>query len=466
MVALSRCTVYGPGLSVMNTYERHRLYVLRRKRRRMLLRRVLLAHAAALSLLALWSVIARVGPVAGVVDAPETVGARTAVRVLEQTVRSTARLDRLVRPAHRAAERDSALLLFRLQDSMPRGLDSAPVLPPLDIRVDEDLANMELPEAPVAGKRSLDILLIGIDSRLGRESGRADAIQLLTVDLDQGSLRITGVPRGTRSDLGYENEASNIISNVRAARGRPELLRRVARLCGRDSIGYWVEVGFSDMFGILEVLGYEQPGAQLQALRQRKGFQYGDHTRCYRQGQFVAQAIGRLLPLLQGPMGDVLIARGLDLVRSNLTETQCRGLATLLVERGLVGDASRVRVDVRSPFMARLQRDASRSGLNPAGGMAWDSGAEKRIRAVLSGTEHVAPRVVVSRLWTLFRQHGWMQISDVQCRIELRDTMAARLDRAWAQLGDEQARRQLWRTIEAEELLFRPLRLTPLSVNR
>ena len=116
--------------------------------------------------------------------------------------------------------------------------------------------------------------------------------------------------------------------------------------------------------------------------------------------------------------------------------------------------------------MARLQRDATRSGLNPAAEVTWDSGAERRIRAVLSGTEHASPRVVVSKLWTLFRQHGWMQISDVQCRIELRDTLAARLDRAWAQIGDEQARRQLWRTIEAEELLFRPLRLTPLSVNR
>ncbi len=466
MVARRWCEVYAPGLTVMNTYERHRLYLLRRKRRRMLFRRVLLAHAVVLLLLALWSVIARVGPVAGVVEAPEKVGARTAVRVLEQTARSSARLDRLLRPAHRAAERDSALLLFRLQDSMPHGLDSTPALPPLDIRLDDDLASMEFPAIPAEGVHSLDILLIGIDSRLGRENGRADAIQLLTVDLDEGTLHITGVPRGTRSELGYENEASNIISNVRAARGRPELLRRVARLCGRDSIGYWIEVGFSDMFGILELLGYEQPGAQLQALRQRKGFQYGDHTRCYRQGQFIAQPIGRLLPLLQGPMGDVLIGRGLDLVRSNLTETQCRGLATVLVERGFADDASRVQVDVRSPFMARLRRDASRSGQHIAGDMIWDSGAEQRIRAVLSSTEHAAPRIVVSKLWTLFRQHGWLQVSDVQRRIELRDTLGARLDRAWAQLGDEQARRQLWRTIEAEDALFRPLRLTPLSVNR
>jgi hypothetical protein len=316
----------------------------------------------------------------------------------------------------------------------------------------------------------MDILLIGLDSRLGHRRGRADALHLLTLDFDAPRFLITSIPRGTHSPLGYRNAASNIIANVRAARGRTELQRRIARLCGRDSVPYYVEVGFSDAYGILELIGSGDPAAALQALRRRKGYQYGDHDRCYNQGCFVRTAMLRMLPLLEGATGDLLLRAGLELMRTNLTLEQCRGIVYLLNDAGVPDSPELVDVTLRSPFRHRIERRGPDPSITfrttePArvqAGAPSDRGgevpgrAETRIRRALSEAARRVDddRAVRTLLWTMFSQHAWMQMPRGAARRELRDSLATVLGAACMRLGDSTGRAVIDRTVRADELLF------------
>jgi len=308
----------------------------------------------------------------------------------------------------------------------------------------------------VASNRRLDILLIGLDSRLGDRQGRADALHIVTIDIDDGTVTITGIPRGTYSNLGYEDDASNIIANVRSARGRQELLRRTATLINRDNIDYWVEIGFSDAFGIVEWLGFENPSAELRMLRRRTGYRYGDHTRCYTQAVFIRSAIRRLLPLLDGPGVDLLLEPGLDLVKSNLTAVQSRGLVALLNDLALTDTPERIHVVVHSPYNQNLAHDAANSTR-----MAWrnettrwnDELATKRIRHSLAeAVEH--ERNAIAELLTMFRQHCWLQIDDRSERRILRDSIATVLSAFARAQGDSAVFEEIERTMRADDMLF------------
>lgn len=482
----------------MNTYERHRQYLLRKRRTRRIRRRALMVLAGVLCVLVAWTLASEYTPEQYAPPDPASVGAGAAKTLATQAAKSVNTIHATLKPGYREEAKQAVLAMF--EERAPVGentrmiLDTvsvtvsrtAPVvplvrieLPDLDTLLPDDTSVLLLPQSGhVSGAsantprrqpqtkrrpRVLDILLIGLDSRLGSSRGRADALQLITVDFDAPHVTITGIPRGTYSDLGYENEASNIIANVRSARGRSALLKRVARLCRRDSVPYYVEVGFSDALGVLELLGYGDPVAELQALRQRRRYQYGDHNRCYNQGLFVRDAMLRMLPLLEGVTGDVLLRAGRDLVATNLSHDQCRGIAYLLNDAGVSMAASMVSVTIRSRFRKQILSDQLEAphqhavrGIDYSDLGGTTTLAERRIRKALAKAEadSASPQRVHDRLWTMFQQHGWMQIADRDVRRALRDSLAVVLKSACTDLGRNHDIALIHRTVKADEILF------------
>lgn len=489
----------GDARVPMNTFERHRLYRLRRHRAKIMRRRVFAIAGVAVATLTLWSVMARWGPAPIAPPAPAELGAEAARAFVVEAAHSVNRLDRRLRGGDREQAKSVARALFRVERPVPHagraardaGETSSASVSPVALRqaavradtlaqaghalrdsfsilhaVDTGMFLTAItPEEEDArgGARVLDILLIGLDSRLGEAHGRADALHLLTIDLDRPHIRITSIPRGTWSDLGRKNKGSNILANVRATRGRAELLRRVARLCRRDSVPYYVEVGFSDAFGILELLGYEDPSAELQALRHRRGYRYGDHSRCYNQGQFVRSAILRMLPLLDGVTGDLLLHAGRDLVRTNLTMEQCRGMVYLLNDAGLAARPAGITVQLRSRFRRQVEGESlpvsyahAVRGIDYGDMGGASDAAERRIRAALRrAADHSArPQRVRSALWTLFQQHAWLQLPNRETRRQLRDSLALLLIDACDRLGAPAEVAGIRRTLQADDVLF------------
>ncbi len=565
----------------MNTFDRHRQYLLRKQRKRLLLRRALTATGSVVTLIAVWTVLAKLGPERYAPPDPAQVGVQAAKTVARTAVSSINTMDARLRPDSRENAKRAALRLFengtsdavdtgmrtgfpwntradgtdqppeitapRIDSSPPAFAPSVPApaiatpaiampaiaapaftapapaapspaapaiaapalaapaltapaiampalaapaltapaiampaiaapaiaapaiaAPEVAARVTPSSsrpAGRQVPiaDSPTPSARTIDILLIGVDSRLGRDRGRADALHLLTVDLTAPRIRITSIPRGTPSRLGYRNEASNIISNVRAARGRGELQRRIARMCERDSVPYYVEIGFSDAYGIIELLGFEDPAAEFQALRRRKGYQYGDHNRCYNQGMFIRGAILRMLPLLEGATGELLMRAGLDLVHTNLTLEQCRGIVYLLNDAGLSRAPSLVDVMLRSPFRDRIERKSGTPGPDrtlqrtaSSGRADAGSRAEHRIRKALAEADahRGDARRVRGALWTMFIQHAWLQMKAGTERRVLRDSLAARLAEACTRLGDQLSLDVIRKTLRADDQLF------------
>ncbi len=444
---LKLMAVPGPPSRVMNTYDRHRRFLLRRQRTRILKRRALLLTVGVALALSAWSVVSHIGPAAVAPPPPSRVGGRMLRTLLTQAANVANEVHAVILPQAAVEMKKDALALF--VTPVP---DSGTAGSPQTSAASAD--SISQPADPPVTGRTFDVLLIGVDSRLGRERGRADALQLITIELDRGEVEIVGIPRGTPSQLGYDTARSNIIANVLAARGRDELLRRVARLTGRDSLRYWVEVGFSDALGILELLGFEQPARELQHLRRRKGYRYGDHTRSYTQARIVRTALLRLLPMLGEATGSVLLSQGLRFMRTNLRTEECHGLAILMNDAGIAEHPERVRVRVRSPYDARLQRDAEATIPGADTGDREDSRAEHRIVAALTGARGKKSEIVVRRLWTMFQQHAWLQVPEHTRRRELRDTLAARLTAAWTALERPSECGFIERTLEADDALF------------
>jgi len=348
----------------------------------------------------------------------------------------------------------------------PMFSDSEFILPPLQT---QGPSSMEHPSSESSDTRStpsresIEVLIIGLDSRLGRERGRADAIHLVSIEPDLPRVTITSIPRGTPSKLGYTSPGANIISHVRAVRGRDALIKRVASLCGKERIQYFIEVGFSQSMGILELLGFENPMSELQALRKRKGFQLGDHERSYNQGEFLRRSLLAFLPKLEGATGELLLRTGLHFVETNLTPELCLGLVYTLNDAGLAGHPERVRHVLFGPFEKRFARrppvDLNTHavvGLTEGKIKSGDGRAESRIRAALAkACRHVqSPWQVKRDLWQIFRQRGWLQISGRKTRNELRDSIASLLHGAFAKVGDVFALRDLRSILRTDSLLF------------
>jgi len=448
----------------MNTFERHRQYRLRRHRFMLLRRRVLAIATVTAVTLGAWTLLARWSPPALAPPDPARITTEAAREFVHTAARSVNTVHARLRPDMRDDAKIAALLLF--SEGVPDTADPDEQASPVS-----DDAVSRPAEAGMQAQRMMDVLLIGLDSRLGNARGRADAIHLLTLNLDAPSVQITSIPRGTWSDLGYAQEASNILANVRAARGREELLRRIARLCRRDSVPYYLEIGFSDAFGILELLGFEDPSAELQALRHRKDYQFGDHNRCYNQGLFVRSAMLRLLPMLEGVTGEVLMRAGKDLVETNLTLEQCRGVVYLLNDAEVDALPSRVTVTLRSRFRRHIEVDVLPSDYahsvrnidyREMGGAG--TRAEQRIRLALREARAAESdgKQFHERVRTLFRQHAWYQISDHETRRLLRDSLAQHLFAITRQTGSREDIERIRRTLKADDILFPP----PVSENR
>ncbi|MCZ7556291.1 MAG: hypothetical protein M5R41_07820 [Bacteroidia bacterium] len=427
-----------------STYDRHRKFLLTRMRAKRLRRQaaatVLIAGTGILVCLLLLPML--------IGDPAYTTAQETANALVSRAFRGTTELVdelyRSVQPAASEHARNEALALFPHHRSHARAqILSAGIREWVWPRTEDG-----------ASHRALDVLLIGTDNRIGERRGRADALQLISIDIDTRSLTIMGIPRGTPTDLGYDSAAWNILANVLPLRGREALLRRVAHLTGRDSIRYWMEFGFSDAMGVLEILGYRDPDRDVRMLRRREGYRYGDHTRSYVQASFIGNSLRRVLPLLGEAMGELVISQGLQIVKSNLNIEQCHGLALLLRDAGVAERPELIHVRVLSPYDRHLARDARGAGPIRSQIPAARVNAERRIALLLARAARATEGDAVQLLWTPFQQHVWLQVPDQRRRRTVRDEMAGRLITALSVLGRTEERDSILRMMQAEDALY------------
>ncbi|MFA6234568.1 MAG: LCP family protein, partial [Bacteroidota bacterium] len=320
---------------------------------------------------------------------------------------------------------------------------------------------------PIRG-RLINILIIGIDSRLSARDARGDALHLVTINPDSAVVEFMSIPRDTYVDLGYPDTTRfNIIANAKLP-GNGTLMRKVSELARRGPVNYYIEVGFSQAMGILEILGYREPVKTLQFLRTRRTLPGGDIQRAHNQALFMRQNLIDKFPLLTGGTGDLIISSGLNFLTTNLSRDFCLGLVYNLEKKGFPAhrsDAVRLRMlpgnNIRlkqmvadsSTVNATLDRVQRMHGEGDDPNINVTSYLRRVNKRAMQ--DSARPGQIVHRLRRLNEQHAWLQIQDPETRLGVRDTLSGLLEFALRKLGKSGEAEEVRKAREAEDLLIR-----------
>jgi anionic cell wall polymer biosynthesis LytR-Cps2A-Psr (LCP) family protein len=286
----------------------------------------------------------------------------------------------------------------------------------------------------IRGKR-INIAVIGVDARLGTNTRHADANHLISILPDSGVIQIFSVPRDTPAEANMpDTSGQNKLTIVYANRGIKSYLKELGRITGVGEIPYYMEVGFSQAMGIIEMLGFKDSKATLQVLRSRKGLGGDDYQRCYNQGQFIRQSILSHFKRFDGVMGDVLLRGGLKFTNTNITPVIASSIIDELQKVNFPRSGNAVSVHVRPRMkmkfkvydftnpetFSRLKDKIEHFNKWNKDGNGLDAGSEQRkivnrlTQLILQAKKDTLsrPSQVVRSLSRLFEQRAWMQVSD------------------------------------------------------
>lgn len=300
---------------------------------------------------------------------------------------------------------------------------------------------------PMPSGRVVNVLITGIDSRLGQKSARADANHVVRFFLDSGCIEIISIPRGTFAMIRKgDTSGGNIIANVRSIFGQERYIREVTKIAKVKSIDYYIEFGFSQAMGIIELLGYKDNAAStLRVLRSRKAFSTGDHQRSYNQGQFIRQAILKVFDQTDDLVGKVGIRAALALANTNLSYDATNYLLDEVRKHGFSSMGhERIWVRMKPNYLSQMKH----LNFDSANVEQLESGIEKRVKGMLEGDRKTPegyakrlqnlvkkaavdsaknPARVINALAFPFQQKAWMQVKDKQERVQLRNRICTLL---------------------------------------
>jgi hypothetical protein len=296
-------------------------------------------------------------------------------------------------------------------------------------------------EFPMPSGRVVNVLITGIDSRLGQKSARADANHIVRFFLDSGCIEIISIPRGTFAMIRKgDTSGGNIIANVRSIFGQERYIREITKIAKVQSIDYFIEFGFSQAMGIIELLGYKDNAAStLRVLRSRKAFATGDHQRSYNQGQFIRQAILKVFDQTDDLVGKVGIRAALALANTNLSYDATNYLLDEVRKHGFSSMGhDRIWVRMKPNYLSHMKH----LNFDSANVEQLESGIEKKVKGMLEGDRKTPegyakrlqqlvkkaaadsaknPSRVINALAFPFQQKAWMQVKDKQERMQLRN---------------------------------------------
>ncbi len=294
-------------------------------------------------------------------------------------------------------------------------------------------------EFPMPSGRVVNVLITGIDSRLGQKSARADANHIVRFFLDSGCIELISIPRGTFAMIRKgDTSGGNIIANVRSIFGQERYIREITKIAKVKSIDYYIEFGFSQAMGIIELLGYKDNAAStLRVLRSRKAFTTGDHQRSYNQGQFIRQAILKVFDQTDDLVGKVGIRAALALANTNLSYDATNYLLSEIRKHGFSSMGhERIWVRMKPNYLSQMKH----LNFDSANVEQLESGIEKKVKGMLEGDRKTPegyakklqnlvkkaaadsaknPARVINALAFPFQQKAWMQVKDKQERVQL-----------------------------------------------
>ncbi|MCX6782138.1 MAG: LCP family protein [Candidatus Magasanikbacteria bacterium] len=192
------------------------------------------------------------------------------------------------------------------------------------------------------------VLLIGLDSRIGQESGHCDAIQLITIDNNTSTVSITAVPRGTYSPLppGKGTTSSDYyVSNACGLGGLEYGITQIEKILGVKA-DYLVVVGFSEATGILRNLRLPTTET-LQWLRHRQGYAIGEPQRAHNHSTFLKQMMIKFVPTKISKLDTALEYIVFKLLKTDLSFTQANKILDAISAMDIANHPEKVQLFMR-----------------------------------------------------------------------------------------------------------------------
>jgi anionic cell wall polymer biosynthesis LytR-Cps2A-Psr (LCP) family protein len=220
----------------------------------------------------------------------------------------------------------------------------------INSRINEQ--NIDSDHDPFGDKQKINILLIGLDKRIGTTStGHCDAIQMASIDKESQIVTITAVPRGTYSPLppGKGTTSSDYyVSNACDLGGLEYGINQIEKIL-RQKADYLVLVGFSETLGILRNL--KLPATEtLQWLRHRQSYQIGEPQRAHNHSTFLKQMLIEHIPKNNSTLDSALQYLIYSRLKTDLSFAQVKIIINTLSEMNLSENPDKIILSMNPPY--------------------------------------------------------------------------------------------------------------------
>ncbi len=193
---------------------------------------------------------------------------------------------------------------------------------------------LDLDDVPFGNDQTINVLVLGLDSRKEGIEQHCDAIHMVSVNTKEWTVLMTSVPRGTYAYIPPGTYADNeyYLANACAFAGLDYGVEQIERIVGVKA-DYVVTAGFSQLLGILRTL--ELPTTEsLQWLRNRQSYRIGDPQRSQNQAVFLKDVAMKLLN--GNGIPNILFHLLYSFVDTDMDESTARALYDGLLLHGIV----------------------------------------------------------------------------------------------------------------------------------
>ena len=204
---------------------------------------------------------------------------------------------------------------------------------------------------PFGEDKILRVLFIGLDARVGQKNGHCDAIQLISIDNNLGTINITAVPRGTYSPLppGTGTTSTDYYVSKACELGGLEYgINQIEKILGVKA-DYLAVVGFSETLGILRSLRLPTTET-LQWLRNRHGYAIGEPQRARNHSTFIKQMMVEFVPTKKSELDTPLQYVAYKLIKTDLSFAQVQSIIEAVSAMDITNQLEKIQLSMRPLF--------------------------------------------------------------------------------------------------------------------
>jgi anionic cell wall polymer biosynthesis LytR-Cps2A-Psr (LCP) family protein len=261
----------------------------------------------------------------------------------------------------------------------------------------------------------VNVLLLGLDKRVGQTEGHCDAIQMFTLDSKNQDITITALPRGTYSPLppGKGTTSTDYyVSNACGLGGLEYGITQIEKILGQKA-DYVAIVGFSETLGIIRSLNLPTTET-LQWLRRRHSYAIGEPQRARNHSTFLKTLLTTYLPKEKSTFDTAFQYLIYHMVETDLSFGQVQTLVETLRNMDLTQNPDRIRLAMKPAHEVQdIPYNPEHLDIKP--GVDTLEGIQKKLLESINEKKN-DPKFIV---WA-YDNDIWLQIEDVRKREEIR----------------------------------------------